>query len=642
MKVSSHAMKVFCRFRPSTSKGSTPPPFNIDPADNFISYTDDGVGFVNHFSFDKVFPAGTQQQEIFNEISHSCDVLGATIQGFNCAILAYGQTSSGKTWTIEGIAEGPDRGLIPNIVDGLYHQLLQKHSLFTVSMSYYEIYCEKVRDLLNPQNCNMKVRQTKEGFIVEKAVEVNCETQEAIFRTINIGKLNRASAPTLMNADSSRSHSILLLVVTVKDPSTGKQTKGRLSIVDLAGSEKVSKTGASGLRLDEAKNINKSLTALGMVINALSEASQHVPYRDSILTKLLMSSLGGNSKTTIILCCAPETQHALETLSTLRLGERAKRAQIRGARPNFQGPSASELTAMLCEAQQKIALLEQQLSSAVDQSSEQDGPEGGGGGLSVDQVEVQLQQARQEIQNLERQLERQSKPVFDENEEGEKEYGFEDEVLWVDAKGNEEVPPLDGLTSPPGGGDGGDELIFPEAETEYASQYASQRMRVEELVQQNESLKEANLRLREEMEEMRRLIITTNEAPPPLPVQKEISSETPGERIPLSLSRAPRKGYFLKQGAWGFWKKRYFVLDFKSRELSYCLSCASETEAMFKIRVVSVSDESAMKRGWSGVSFSLRVHGLNGSFVLFGCDDEEEKNGWRADLETVKVADEGD
>ena len=161
--------------------------------------------------------------------------------------------------------------------------------------------------------------------MIQDITEVNIVDRDGIINAIETGKSYRASAATLMNAESSRSHSILSILVNQHNSSTGRQRKGKIFLVDLAGSEKISKTGAQGLRLEEAKNINKSLTALGMVINGLCDGSPHVPYRDSKLTRILQDSLGGNSKTTLIICCASESRHGQETVTTLRFGERAKR-----------------------------------------------------------------------------------------------------------------------------------------------------------------------------------------------------------------------------------------------------------------------------------------------------------------------------
>eukprot|EP01042_Synura_sphagnicola_P000460 gene460-487_t len=162
-----------------------------------------------------------------------------------------------------------------------------------------------------------------------------------------------------MNAESSRSHSLLSILIDQTSDVTGRKKKGKLYLVDLAGSEKVSKTGATGTRLEEAKNINRSLTILGMVINALCDGSTHVPYRDSKLTRVLTESLGGNSKTALIICCAPELRHQQETVSTLRFGERAKKIK-NNAKVNEE-LSVAELKALLEQYKNEIVYLKAQL-----------------------------------------------------------------------------------------------------------------------------------------------------------------------------------------------------------------------------------------------------------------------------------------
>ena len=261
--------------------------------------------------------------------------------------------------------EGPSiwdteaQGIIPRAVDRIFDSIAKADTnvQFQVQVQYYEIYCEKVRDLLNPAQDNLKLRETKaDGFVVQDVTETYCTNRDDVLRLLELGKTYRQTAPTLMNAESSRSHSILSVLVDQKDQHTGRQKKGRLFLVDLAGSEKVSKTGASGLRLEEAKNINSSLTALGMVITALtSDAVAHVPYRNSKLTRLLTEALGGNSKTTLVVCCAPEVAHLSETVSTLRFGERAKRIQNR-AKINEE-LSMDELKQLLLAARREIVQL---------------------------------------------------------------------------------------------------------------------------------------------------------------------------------------------------------------------------------------------------------------------------------------------
>lgn len=232
------------------------------------------------------------------------------MDGFNGTILAYGQTSSGKTHTMEGpsLWDIEAQGVIPRTIDKLFSTIISSDSniQFTVSVSYFEVYCEKIRDLLNPQQDNMKIRETKsEGFSIQDIEEVFCTNKEAVIAVIEAGKSNRACASTLMNAESSRSHSILSIVLTQKSQSTGRHRRGKMFLVDLAGSEKISKTGATGVRLEEAKNINKSLTTLGMVINALCDGASHTPYRDSKLTRILQDSLGRQAYQRLCLSVLP-------------------------------------------------------------------------------------------------------------------------------------------------------------------------------------------------------------------------------------------------------------------------------------------------------------------------------------------------
>ncbi|KAI8645736.1 P-loop containing nucleoside triphosphate hydrolase protein [Parasitella parasitica] len=226
---------------------------------------------------------------------------------------------------------------------------------FTVKVSYMEIYMEKVRDLLNPSMDNLPIHEDKtHGVYVKGLLEVYVGSSEDVYEVMRNGSSNRVVSATNMNAESSRSHSIVVITITQKNIDTGAAKSGKLYLVDLAGSEKVGKTGASGQTLEEAKKINKSLTALGMVINSLTDGkvrqhlggkylislklklfhskqqqqqqlkSSHVPYRDSKLTRILQESLGGNSRTTLIINCSPSSYNEAETLSTLRFGMRAK------------------------------------------------------------------------------------------------------------------------------------------------------------------------------------------------------------------------------------------------------------------------------------------------------------------------------
>jgi hypothetical protein len=222
------------------------------------------------------------------------------------------------------------------------------------------------------------------GFVVQDITEIVCKNANDIYNVIDTGKSHRATAPTLMNAESSRSHSILLIkcnqkpsesiVSTLENAAPSTKRAARLYLVDLAGSEKVGKTGATGERLKEAQNINKSLTSFGMVINALSEGLSHVPYRDSKLTMILMDSIGGNSKTTLIICCSPEAAQLSETLSTLRFGERAKK--ITNTVKVNEELGISEYKA-LCQAyKSEITALKKKLAAAEELGSSSDASDG--------------------------------------------------------------------------------------------------------------------------------------------------------------------------------------------------------------------------------------------------------------------------
>lgn len=177
-----------------------------------------------------MFGVDSSQSQIFGEISSTVD---SVMDGFNGAVLAYGQTSAGKSWTMDGpsIWDSEFQGVVPRAVDKLFEDIEKAPSTiqFQIIVSYYEIYCEKVRDLLNPAQTNMKVRETKtDGFIVQDVTEVYCTDKENVLRVIEMGKTNRIAAPTLMNAESSRSHSIFSILVDQQDTSNGRHKKGMI------------------------------------------------------------------------------------------------------------------------------------------------------------------------------------------------------------------------------------------------------------------------------------------------------------------------------------------------------------------------------------------------------------------------------
>lgn len=295
------------------------------------------------FSFDYSYwshtspedPSFASQNLVYNDIGK--EMLAHAFEGYNVCIFAYGQTGAGKSYTMMG-REGQE-GIIPMLCEDLFEKINidNKEDLsYSVEVSYMEIYCERVRDLLNPKNKgNLRVREHPLlGPYVEDLSKLAVTSYTDIADLMDAGNKARTVAATNMNETSSRSHAVFTIVFTQRkhdsetDLSTEKVSK--ISLVDLAGSERADSTGAKGTRLKEGANINKSLTTLGKVISALAEVSKKkkktdfIPYRDSVLTWLLRENLGGNSRTAMVAALSPADINYDETLSTLRYADRAK------------------------------------------------------------------------------------------------------------------------------------------------------------------------------------------------------------------------------------------------------------------------------------------------------------------------------
>ncbi|QUC20210.1 uncharacterized protein UV8b_04451 [Ustilaginoidea virens] len=358
--MSANSIKVVARFRPQNrieleSGGKPIVTFSSEDSCSLDSREAQGS-----FTFDRVFDMGCKQQDIFDfSIRPTVDDI---LNGYNGTVFAYGQTGAGKSYTMMGtnIDDEAGRGVIPRIVEQIFASIMSSPGTieYTVRVSYMEIYMERIRDLLAPQNDNLPVHEEKNrGVYVKGLLEIYVSSVQEVYEVMRRGGNARAVAATNMNQESSRSHSIFVITVTQKNVDTGSAKSGQLFLVDLAGSEKVGKTGASGQTLEEAKKINKSLSALGMVINALTDGkSSHVPYRDSKLTRILQESLGGNSRTTLIINCSPSSYNDAETLSTLRFGTRAKSIKNK-AKVNAE-LSPAELKMLLKKAQSQVTNFE--------------------------------------------------------------------------------------------------------------------------------------------------------------------------------------------------------------------------------------------------------------------------------------------
>ncbi|GLD99392.1 hypothetical protein PINS_up008111 [Pythium insidiosum] len=326
------------------------------------------------FTFDQVFGTVSTQAEVYAATAKP--LVDAALRGYNCTCFVYGQTGTGKTFSMEGVpGDAEFAGIIPrtmaDIFDGIRH--MQTELEFIVRVSYIEIYLEKIRDLLEPTSTNLSVRESRErGVWVAGAKEVCCASADEMLAVMRLGGAHRVISSTRMNNDSSRSHSVFIITIEQRNVATGSTKSGKLFLVDLAGSEKVGKTHAKGQTLKEAQHINKSLSALGSVMNALTsgQPNAHVPYRDSKLTRLLQDALGGNSETTLLVCASCSSYNAEETLSTLRFGSRAK--NIKNKPKVNEERTVAEYKQLLLEREQLIATLQQQLQRQHAQPSMQE------------------------------------------------------------------------------------------------------------------------------------------------------------------------------------------------------------------------------------------------------------------------------
>ncbi|KAK8870009.1 hypothetical protein IAR55_000579 [Kwoniella newhampshirensis] len=374
--MSGNNIKVVCRFRPMNrmeidSRSETCVAISEDSTTVQLKNSTSLAGpEKDGFTFDRVFDTNTRQDEIFDWGVKG--IVEDVMTGFNGTLFCYGQTGSGKTFTMMGAdIENPVlKGLIPRIVEQIFASILSADSSieYTVKVSYMEIYMEKIKDLLAPANDNLSIHEDKaRGVYVKHLTEVYVGSESEVYKVMKAGGASRAVSSTNMNAESSRSHSIFVIGIHQRNTETGSQKSGNLYLVDLAGSEKVGKTGATGQTLEEAKKINKSLSALGMVINSLTDGkSSHVPYRDSKLTRILQESLGGNSRTTLIINCSPASYNEPETLSTLRFGMRAKSIKNK-ARVNVE-MSPAELKALLKKTVAELASVREHAASLEEEA----------------------------------------------------------------------------------------------------------------------------------------------------------------------------------------------------------------------------------------------------------------------------------
>ncbi|XP_060923548.1 kinesin-like protein KIFC3 isoform X2 [Limanda limanda] len=325
-------IRVFCRVRPVSQEeqdaADAKTMLSFDSDDDAVLYLS-SKGKMMTFELDKVFPPRSTQAEVFQEVQ---SLVTSCIDGFNVCIFAYGQTGSGKTYTMEGVVNDP--GINQRALRLLFSEVTEKAPdwEYKISVGLVEIYNETLRDLLgeNPTDkLDIKLNPDGSGQLyVPGLTEFPVQSPEDINRVFELGHMNRATACTNLNEHSSRSHALLIITVCGFNAATGNRTQGKLNLVDLAGSERIGKSGAEGSRLREAQCINKSLSALGDVINALRSRHAHVPFRNSRLTYLLQDSLSGDSKTLMMVQVSPLSSNMSESVCSLKFAQRVRSIEL--------------------------------------------------------------------------------------------------------------------------------------------------------------------------------------------------------------------------------------------------------------------------------------------------------------------------
>ncbi|KAJ4881983.1 P-loop containing nucleoside triphosphate hydrolases superfamily protein [Raphanus sativus] len=321
-------IRVFCRVKPLDSKKSRAP-VSSDARNIIIKLTESKR---KTYNFDRVFQPDSSQDDVFLEIE---PVIKSVIDGYNACIFAYGQTGTGKTFTMEGLPESP--GIVPRAIKGLFKQVEQSNHKFVIKFSMLEIYMGNLRDLLVSQGTkpigpippSLLIHTDPKGDIdIENLVTLKVNDFDEVFKLYKIGCRSRATAFTNSNSASSRSHCMIRVSITCAGAAERRRGRNKIWLVDLGGSERVLKTKATGRRFDEGKAINLSLSALGDVINSLQRKNAHIPYRNSKLTQVLKDSLGQDSKTLMLVHISRKEDDLCETICSLNFATRAKNIHL--------------------------------------------------------------------------------------------------------------------------------------------------------------------------------------------------------------------------------------------------------------------------------------------------------------------------
>ncbi|XVF52904.1 hypothetical protein PTKIN_Ptkin05aG0055800 [Pterospermum kingtungense] len=363
-------IRVYCRIRPflpGQSKKQTAIEYTGENGELVVSNPlKQGKDTHRLFKFNKVFSPAASQEEVFLDTQ---PLIRSVLDGYNVCIFAYGQTGSGKTYTMSGpnVSSKEDWGVNYRALNDLFQISQNRKSsiIYEIGVQMVEIYNEQVRDLLVGDNSQRRLgiwsTTQPNGLAVPEASMYSVKSTADVLELMNIGSMNRAVGATALNERSSRSHSVLTVHVRGTDIKTNAVLRGSLNLVDLAGSERVDRSEATGDRLREAQHINKSLSALGDVIFALAQKNSHVPYRNSKLTQVLQSSLGGHAKTLMFVQLNPDVDSYSETVSTLKFAERVSGVELGAARTNREGRDIRELMEQVAFLKETITKKDQEI-----------------------------------------------------------------------------------------------------------------------------------------------------------------------------------------------------------------------------------------------------------------------------------------
>lgn len=351
-------IRVFCRVRPFlfSENQAIPGPLVVPDLDKVVIKLAGGKS--KEYNFDKVFLPGASQDEIFTEVE---PIIRSALDGHNVCIFSYGQTGTGKTFTMEGTSDCP--GIVPHMIQELFHQAsLDRTVSFTFSFSMLEVYMGHLRDLLTSQSTNLSIQMDAKGTVeVENLREVIMTNVSQARKLYSKGSRARSTAWTNVNESSSRSHCLIRIAISCFGAPDRYRDTSKLWMVDLGGSERLLKTQATGQTMEEGKAINMSLSALGDVISALQKKQAHIPYRNSKLTQILRDSIGEDSKTLMLVHISPKADDLSETICSLSFATRARGIHL-GRELSSEVKVQKEAT--MVELMQQMRCLEDDCQSA--------------------------------------------------------------------------------------------------------------------------------------------------------------------------------------------------------------------------------------------------------------------------------------